>query len=134
MKITTEQYALIEPCLPRQRGNVRLANIDVINAVLWLAEHDCKWIALPPSFGNAHSIYMRVRRWSKMGVLDRVFEQMQRLGLLRLRLEVMSQPPTEAVWAKPVSRTPWQYRDSAMSLKFTWVPRMGVTEQREGTR
>ena len=42
MEITPEQYALIEDCLPRQRGNVSLSNLDVLNAILYVAEHGCK--------------------------------------------------------------------------------------------
>jgi len=124
VKITSEQYALIEPYLPRQRGNVRLPNIQVINAILWLAEHDCKWLALPPEFGNWHAVYMRVRRWSKAGVVDRVFEQMQRLGLLRLQLEIV--PPEaardviEAGTRQPVAHN----LSSVLALQFTWVPRI----------
>jgi transposase len=34
MKLTEDQYELIRPLMPVQRGNVRIANLDVINAVL----------------------------------------------------------------------------------------------------
>jgi hypothetical protein len=39
MEITPEQFSLIEPSLPVQRGNVRLENLQVINAILYVAEH-----------------------------------------------------------------------------------------------
>lgn len=91
MEIPSEQFALIERHLPRQRGNVRHQNIVVINAILWLAENDSKWAALPSSFGKWHSIYARVNRWAKAGVLDRVLEEMQRLQLIRLQLEFAPQ-------------------------------------------
>ena len=32
MEITEEQYRRIEPVLPRQRGNVSLSNLTVLNA------------------------------------------------------------------------------------------------------
>ena len=68
----------IEHCLPRQRGNVSLSNLQVLNAILYVAEHGCKWRGLPPRFGRWHTIYTRMNRWSRNGVLDRVFTELQR--------------------------------------------------------
>ena len=94
MEITEAQYARIAPYLPVQRGNVRLSNLQVLNAILYVAEHGCKWRGLPPRFGNWHTIYMRMNRWSKSGVLDRVFEQLQRQQIVRLKLEAVSMDST----------------------------------------
>ena len=60
MKITDTQYQLIEHCLPRQRGNVSLNNLQIHNAILYVAEQGCKWRALPKHFGNWHTIYTRM--------------------------------------------------------------------------
>ena len=90
MEITEAQYARIAPYLPVQRGNVRLSNLQVLNAILYVAEHGCKWRGLPTRYGNWHTIYMRMNRWSKSGVLDRVFEQLQRQRIVRLKLEAVS--------------------------------------------
>jgi len=43
MEITEAQYSRIEPILPRQRGNVSLSNLNVLNAILYVAEQGCKW-------------------------------------------------------------------------------------------
>ena len=82
MELTETQYARIEPCLPRQRGNVSMPNLQVLNAILYVAEQGCKWRGLPKRFGNWHTIYTRMNRWSKNGVLDRVFEHLQRAQLI----------------------------------------------------
>ena len=76
MEITEEQYARIKDSLPVQRGNVRLTNLQVLNAILYVAEQGCKWRGLPKRFGRWHTIYMRMNRWAKNGVLDRVLEQL----------------------------------------------------------
>ena len=34
MEITKEQYDRIKDCLPVQRGNVRLTNLQVLNAII----------------------------------------------------------------------------------------------------
>ena len=83
MELTEAQYERIAPLLPVQRGNVRISNLQVLNAILYVAEHGCKWRGLPPRFGRWHTVYTRMNRWSKNGVLDRVFEHLQREQLIR---------------------------------------------------
>src|SRR5947209_13517966 len=70
MELTEEQYAHIKDSLPVQRGNVRLTNLQVLNALLYVAEHGCKWRGLPKRFGRWHTIYTRMNRWAKQGVPD----------------------------------------------------------------
>ncbi|MDP3628973.1 MULTISPECIES: IS5 family transposase [Comamonadaceae] len=90
MEITPEQFATIEHCLPKQRGNVSLSNLQVVNAILYVAEHGCKWRGLPKRFGNWHTIYTRMNRWTKAGVLDRMFEELQRAQVVRIKIEAVS--------------------------------------------
>src|SRR6267378_2296481 len=90
MEITQAQYSLIEDCLPRQRGNVSLSNLQVLNAILYAAEHGCKWRGLPKRFGRWHTIYTRMSRWSKGGVLDRVFARLQHAQIVRIKIEAVS--------------------------------------------
>ena len=90
MELTREQFSIIEPILPVQRGNVRLDNLTVVNGILHVAEHGCKWRGLPKRFGNWHTVYTRMSRWSKTGVLERVFEELQRSRLIRMRIEAVS--------------------------------------------
>ena len=90
MELTEAQYERIAPFLPVQRGNVRLPNLLVLNAILYVAEHGCKWRGLPERFGNWHTVYMRMNRWSKNGVLDRVFTQLQLERILHIKLEAVS--------------------------------------------
>ena len=66
---------------------MRIANLDVINAVLYVAENGCKWRALPERFGNWHTIYTRLRRWAAAGVLDRLFQALQEHRLICIRVE-----------------------------------------------
>ena len=55
MEITPEQYEKIKDSLPLQRGNVRLTNLQILNAILYVAEQGCKWRGLPRRFGNWHT-------------------------------------------------------------------------------
>ena len=76
--------------MPRQRGNVSISNLEVLNAILYVAEHGCKWRGLPVRFGNWHTIYTRMNRWAKAGVLDRVFTVLQEQQIIRIKIEAMS--------------------------------------------
>jgi transposase len=56
----------------------------------FMAEQGCKWRGLPKRFGRWHTVYMRMNRWAKNGVLDRVFEQLQLEQIVRIRIEAFS--------------------------------------------
>jgi transposase len=90
MEITPVQFATIKHCLPKQCGNVRLSNLLVVNAILYVAEHGCKWRGLPKRFSNWHTIYTRMNRWTKVGVLDRMLEELQRAQVVRISIVTMS--------------------------------------------
>lgn len=90
MKLTQEQYQVIEGVFPKPRGNAEIQNIDVLNAMLYVTEHGCKWRGLPVRFGNWHTIYTRMNRWAKSGVLSKAFQEMQKHQIIRIRLEAVS--------------------------------------------
>ena len=89
MQITQEQYGKIAKYLPKQRGNVSMTNLQLINAILYVTENGCKWRALPESYGNWHTIYVRMNRWSKNGVLGRAFAALQTEGIIQINVEVV---------------------------------------------
>jgi transposase len=84
VEIAEEQFARIKDSLPIQRGNMSLSNLQFLTAVLYVAEHGCKWRGLPKRFGNWHTIYTRMNRWSKNGVMDRIFEKLQLEQIVRI--------------------------------------------------
>jgi transposase len=131
MELSEAQYREIEDSLPRQRGNVRLDNRQVLNAILFVAEQGCKWRGLPKRFGNWHTIYTRMNRWSKAGVLDRVFAQLQRQQIIRIKIEAVSLDSTivkvhpDGTGAlKKTARKPSDARTVDGPPKSIWLPRM----------
>ena len=131
MEITQAQFAQIEHCLPTQRGNVSLPNLSVLNAILFVAEHGCKWRGLPKRFGNWHTIYTRMNRWSKSGVLDRVFEELQRAQVVRIKIEAVSLDSTivkvhpDGTGAlKKTAPSPSGSPEAGGQPRFIWLPRM----------
>ena len=131
MEITEEQYARIKRSLPGQRGNVSLSNLQLLNVLLYVAEHGRKRRGLPTQFGNWHAIYTRMNRWSKSGVLDRVFTEVQRAQIVRIRLEVVSLDST-IVKVHPDGTGALKKTDPKLSAsaepdgppRFIWLPRM----------
>jgi transposase len=45
---------------------------ELINEILYMAEKGCKWRGLPKEYGKWNSVYRRVNRWTKLGVLERL--------------------------------------------------------------
>src|SRR5258708_63421 len=130
MEITEEQHERIQDCLPVQRGNVRYQNLVLLNAILYVAEHGCKWRGLPKRFGNWHSIYMRMNRWAKRGVLDQVFAKLQQEQIVQLNLEAFSLDSTSVKVhpdgtgaLKKTARKPLGNPGADGTPRFIWLPR-----------
>ncbi len=131
MEITQSRYERVDHCLPVQRGNVSMPSLQVLNAILYAAEQGCKWRGLPERFGNWHTIYTRMNRWSKNGVLDRVFERLQRERIVRIKLEPVSMDSTivkvhpDGTGAlKETDRNPSADPVADGLPGFIWLPRM----------
>lgn len=131
MEITEAQYQRVAVSLPRQRGNVKVSNLQLLNALLYVAEHGCKWRGLPKRFGPWHTVYTRMNRWSKSGVLDQVFEQLQREQIVRIHIEAVSLDST-TVKVHPDGMGALKKTDPKPSAnhagdgqpKFIWLPQM----------
>jgi transposase len=131
MEIAQAQYQRIASSLPRQRGNVKVDNLQLLNALLYVAEHGCKWRGLPKRFGPWHTIYTRMNRWSKSGVLDQVFEQLQRAQIVRIRIQAVSLDSTtvkvhpDGMGAlKKTDPKPSANRAGDGPPRFIWLPQM----------
>lgn len=77
MQLTEEQHQKIAPYFLKQQRNLQVADRPALNAILYMAENGCKWRGLSFRCGRGHSIYMRMSRWAKGGVFDRVVEHLK---------------------------------------------------------
>ena len=99
MKLTEHQYQRIADCSAAAAGNVSMTNLQLLNALLYVLEHGCKWRgSAKEQLGNWHTIYTRMNRWSKAGVLDRVFARLQQEQILAIRIEHV------CLWIAPRSK------------------------------
>lgn len=131
MEITTKQFEKIESYLPRQRGNVSMSNHQVVNAILYVTENGCKWRALPKSYGNWHTVYVRMNRWSKSGVLKRLFEALQIEGIIKIKMETVCLDSTSVKVhpngtgaLKKQDLKPSEDQGADLPRKFIWSPHL----------
>jgi len=131
MKITESQYAIIAPLLPRQRGNVKVDNLTFVRAILYVASNGCKWRDLPQEFGNWHTIYVRMLRWSEKGVLQKLFEALQVAGIIQINVRILHMDSThirvhqDATGArKKRANKALDGQEAETPRKFTWSPHL----------
>lgn len=125
---------MISGCFPKPRGKHNISNLNVLNAVIYVAENGCKWRSLPARFGNWHTVYMRLNRWSKSGVLAAAFEQLQARQIIRIRIEVVL--PSVV---KTIPSGNGMYKTESLhfpsdgvtdeQLKFIWLPQVGIRQR-----
>ena len=131
MEITKEQYHLIEPYLPVQRGNVEIDNITFVNAILYVVENGCKWRGLPKQFGKWNSVYQRCRRWARSGVLQKLFITLQKERIIAINIEIIAVDSTSLI-VRPDAHGAIKKQESSLSEKaradatpnFMWCPLM----------
>jgi transposase len=131
MELNYSQYQEIADCFPRQRGNVSMDNLSVLNAFLYVAENGCKWRSLPSKYGNWHTTYTRINRWAKAGVIDRVFAKLQQCQILSIKLEVFSLDSTSVKVhpdgtgaLKKTDHNPSESLAVVATQKFIWLPQV----------
>ena len=86
MRISEEQYNKIKHILPVQRGNITVANIVFINAILYICENGCKWRRLPKEYGSWNAIYKRFRRRVEDGIIERLFTELITQKLVEIEI------------------------------------------------
>lgn len=141
MELTEEHLRRIEESLPVERGNLSMEVLNFLNAVLYVMENGCKWRRLPERFGNWHTIYTRMNRWSKNGVWDRLFARLQQEGVLALELRVVSLDstsvkvhPDRTGAEKKTGRRRSASPAAAGTPRFIWLPRMMSRPSVSGSR
>ena len=81
--------------------------------------------------GNWHTLSTRLNRWTKAGVLDRVFARLQQEQIMATTFEAVSLdrttikvPPDGTGALKKVIRKPLVARGAAAPPSFIWLPRL----------
>ncbi len=75
--LTDEQWALVRPLLPPQRGGVGRPPNDhraVLGGILWVARTGSSWREMPEEYGKWETAYRRHELWVKQGLWQRILE------------------------------------------------------------
>ena len=73
--LTNEQWALVRPLLPSQRGEVGRPPNDhraVLGGILWVARTGSSWREMPEEYGKWESAYRRHEQWVKQGLWQHI--------------------------------------------------------------
>lgn len=87
--------------------------------------------AFPAQFGNWHTIYTRMNRWSKAGVWAQLFEALQRQHIIAVNVRVLSLDSTSAKVhpdasgaLKKTAPKPLAPHEAEKTPRFIWLPQM----------
>ena len=72
--LSDEQWALIEPLLPKERWG-RPIEIDMrraVNGMFYVARTGCQWDMLPKEYPNHNSVYYHYHKWCWEGTWERI--------------------------------------------------------------
>ena len=74
--LSRAQMSKIEPFFPRSHGVPRVDDRRVISGIVYVLKHGLQWKDALPGYGPHKTLYNRFRRWSEMGVFDRIFSHL----------------------------------------------------------
>jgi transposase len=78
--LTDEQWALIEPLIPKPRpgGRPRKTPVrEVADAIFYLLRTGCQWRFLPQDFPAKSTVWEYFDAWRRDGTLDRIHDQLR---------------------------------------------------------
>lgn len=74
--LSRSQMSKIEPFFPKSHGVPRVDDRRVISGIIYVLKHGLQWKDAPRDYGPHKTLYNRFRRWSKMGVFDKIFSHL----------------------------------------------------------
>ena len=95
--LTDEEWALIEPCLPRpaKKGRPRTTDLrEVFNAIQFMLHTGCQWRSIPPCFLPSATIQHYFHSWRRNGIFAGMADTLRAIGY---RLAGRFKEPTAAV-------------------------------------
>ncbi|CBJ82855.1 transposase [Xenorhabdus bovienii str. Jollieti] len=137
--IPDEAWILIEPCLPpihsKRAGRPHAEHRRVMNGMFWVLCSGAPWRDLPERYGPWKTVYNRLNRWSKSGIINKIFNRLLSIldekGLIdwaEICLDGSNiRASKDAAGAKkniPISLTlmRWVAHAVVMAPKSTWPP------------
>jgi transposase len=74
--LSDEEWALLEPLMPKARKSVRADDRRIMNAIFYVLRTGMPWRDLPERYGPHTTAYNRFNRWSRRGIWKRIFDRL----------------------------------------------------------
>jgi len=74
--LSADQMSKIEPFFPKSHGVARVDDRRVVSGIIYVLKHGLQWKDAPPGYGPHKTLYNRFRRWTVLGVFDRIFSNL----------------------------------------------------------
>ena len=71
--LTETQIERLMPYFPRSHGVPRVDDRRVISGIIHVLKRGLQWRDAPAEYGPHKTLYNRFKRWSEMGVFDKIF-------------------------------------------------------------
>jgi len=75
-QLTQSQFERIKPYFPLSHGIARVDDVRVISGIIYVLRNGLQWKDAPREYGPYKTLYNRFVRWSRMGVFNRIFEEL----------------------------------------------------------
>ena len=72
--LSDEEWALLEPLLPKARKSARVDDRKIMNAIFYVLRTGMPWRDLPERYGPYTTAYNRFNRWSRRGIWKQIFD------------------------------------------------------------
>lgn len=74
--LSPAQMSKIEPFFPKSHGIARVDDRRVISGIIYVLKNGLQWKDAPKEYGPHKTLYNRFRRWTELGVFDRIFSHL----------------------------------------------------------
>ena len=74
--LSPTQMSKIEPFFPKSHGVVRVDDRRVISGIVYVLKNGLQWKDAPKGYGPHKTLYNRFRRWTELGVFDKIFSNL----------------------------------------------------------
>ncbi len=71
--LSSDQMSKIEPFFPKSHGVARVDDRRVVSGIIYVLKQGLQWKDAPAGYGPHKTLYNRFRRWTILGVFDRIF-------------------------------------------------------------
>ena len=82
MDLTDEQWAIVEPLLPKPvkrvdgKGRPRVDDRAVLNGILWVMRTGAPWHDMPERYPSYQTCHRRFQEWVRSGTFERMLKRL----------------------------------------------------------